>query len=389
MRNVKCAAVCVAVCALAVAAFADGEGKSLKDAVKGRFFVGAAVNPRVYRNASSPEARLAAREFNTITAENDMKPQSLQPVEGRFRWDAADRFVSFGETNGMKVIGHCLVWHQQTPDWFFRSDDGGPVTREKALERMRAHISAVVGRYKGRVKGWDVVNEAFDDGGRLRRTPWMRAIGPDYIEHAFRFAHAADPEAELYYNDFNMFAPGKRAAVVRLVRRLKAAGVRIDGVGMQSHVALNRPNLADYEASIVAFAAEGVKVMITELDVSVLPAAWGLSAEVSRSHDYDEKFNPWKNGILPDEMQQRLARRYEELFRIYLKHADSIDRVTFWGVADGMSWLNNFPVRGRTDYPLLFDRSLRPKPCAAAVLRLAEAASGDASGQKKSDQSNK
>ena len=388
MRNVKRIAVFAAACALAAAGAADGD-KSLKDAFKGRFFVGAAVNPRVYRGASSPVACLVAREFNTITAENDMKPQSLQPFEGRFRWDAADRFVAFGETNGMKVIGHCLVWHSQTPDWFFRDSDGEPVGREKALERMRAHISAVVGRYKGRVKGWDVVNEAFDDGGRMRRSPWLRAVGPDYIEHAFRFAHAADPAAELYYNDFNMFARGKREAVVRLVRRLKEAGVKIDGVGMQSHVGLNRPNLADYEASIAAFAAEGVKVMITELDVSVLPAAWGLSAEVSRSHDYDEKFNPWKDGVLPDEMQQRLARRYEELFRIYLKHADSIDRVTFWGVGDGMSWLNNFPVRGRTDYPLLFDRSLKPKPCAAAVLRLAEEGRGETSGQKKSDQSKK
>ena len=388
MRNVKRIAVFAAACALAAAGAADGD-KSLKDAFKGRFFVGAAVNPRVYRGASSPVACLVAREFNTITAENDMKPQSLQPFEGRFRWDAADRFVAFGETNGMKVIGHCLVWHSQTPDWFFRDSDGEPVGREKALERMRAHISAVVGRYKGRVKGWDVVNEAFDDGGRMRRSPWLRAVGPDYIEHAFRFAHAADPAAELYYNDFNMFARGKREAVVRLVRRLKEAGVKIDGVGMQSHVGLNRPNLADYEASIAAFAAEGVKVMITELDVSVLPAAWGLSAVVSRSHDYDEKFNPWKDGVLPDEMQQRLARRYEELFRIYLKHADSIDRVTFWGVGDGMSWLNNFPVRGRTDYPLLFDRSLKPKPCAAAVLRLAEEGRGETSGQKKSDQSKK
>ena len=361
----------------------------LKDAFAGRFRIGAAVNAGVWEGGQERVRATVERHFDSITADNEMKPMFLQPREGEFHFETADKFVAFGEKNKMKVIGHCLVWHMQTPNWFFRSEGGGPVTREKALERMRAHIFAVVGRYKGRVKGWDVVNEAFDDGGRLRRTPWMRAIGPDFIEHAFRFAHAADPEAELYYNDYNMFAPGKRAAVIRLVRRLKAAGVRIDGVGMQSHVALRRPNLADYEASIVAFAAEGVKVMITELDVSVLPEARGLSAKVLRSKDFDEKFNPWKNGVLPDEMQQRLARRYEDLFRIYLRHADAIGRVTFWGVADGLSWLNVFPVRGRTDYPLLFDRSLKPKPCAAAVLRLAEAASGDATGQKKSDQSNK
>jgi endo-1,4-beta-xylanase len=372
------------ICLAAASAFGG-----IKDAYTGRFRLGAALGKWVYEETPNAESDIVAANFSSITAENEMKPERVQPREGVFHWDSADKFVAFGERHGMKIIGHCLVWHYQTPDWFFKNADGSKADRETLIARMRTHIHAVVGRYKGRVHGWDVVNEAFDDAGALHPSPWRDGIGEDFIELAFRFAHEADPDAELYYNDFNMFNQNKIAGVLRMVREFRAKGVRIDGVGMQSHVALNRPNLADYEASIVAFAAEGVKVMITELDVSVLPAAWGLSAEVSRSHDYDEKFNPWKNGVLPDEMQQRLARRYEELFRIYLKHADSIDRVTFWGVADGMSWLNNFPVRGRTDYPLLFDRSLKPKPCAAAVLRLAEAASGDASGQKKSDQSSK
>ena len=343
--------------------------ETLRSAFAPAFKVGAAINARAYVHGESPVGKLVAREFSSITAENEMKPMSLQPREGEFRWETADKFVAFGERHGMKIIGHCLVWHSQTPDWFFTNPDGSKATREQLIDRMRTHIHAVVGRYKGRVHGWDVVNEAFDDRGNLHPSPWKDGIGDDFIELAFRFAHEADPDAELYYNDFNMFTSGKRKGVVRLVRDLKAKGVRIDAVGLQSHAHVSSPAVADYEATIVALGEAGVKAMITELDVSVLPSAWGHTAEISANHAYAAKFDPWRDGVLPDEKQQELARRYAALFRMYLKHRDLIDRVTFWGVSDRDSWLNGFPVRGRTDYPLLFDRRLAPKPCYEAVLR--------------------
>ena len=340
---------------------------ALKDAFAGRFRLGVAIPARVYTGGAEDVRRIVATHFDSITAENEMKPASLQPAEGVFSWKTADRFVEFGERNSMKIIGHCLVWHQQMPRWFFVDKDGRDVDRETLIARMRTHIHAVVGRYKGRVHGWDVVNEAFDEHGRLRDSPWRRIIGPDFIELAFRFAHEADPGAELYYNDYGMASSARREAVVRMIRDFRNNGVRIDGVGMQTHVNLNAPKISDYETSLAAFAAEGVKVMVTEMDVSVLPSAWNLSAEISANHKYDEKLNPWKDGVLPDEIDRKLTRRYEEFFDVFLRHADSIDRVTFWGVTDADSWLNDFPVKGRTDYPLLFDRKNRMKNCAKVI----------------------
>lgn len=343
----------------------------LKDAYQGEFVVGAAVTPKVYYGAANAESELVKREFNALTAENEMKPEKLQPREGEFRFDLADRLVAFAEANKMELTGHCLVWHQQMPHWFFVDKDGREVDRETLIARMRTHIHTVVGHYKGRVKGWDVVNEALGGDGKLHDSPWLRIIGGDFIELAFRFAHEADPDAELYYNDFGMDNPRKRRGTVELVRTLRAKGLRIDGVGMQSHGSLTGPSLAEYEKSIVAFGAEGVKVMVTELDVSVLPSAWNLSAEISTSYAYDEKLNPYREG-LPEAKQQELAERYAALFRIYRRHRDVISRVTVWGVSDRTSWLNGFPVRGRTDYPLFFDRQLQAKPCHAKVLEVAQ-----------------
>lgn len=366
MENiVKKAAIAALAAACGLAASAG-----IKDSYVGRFRLGAAVAARVYAGAHNEETRIVEENFDSITPENEMKPDSIQPAEGEFRWDMADRFVAFGEKNHMKIIGHCLVWHNQTPRWFFENPDGSKADRETLIRRMREHIHAVVGRYKGRIHGWDVVNEAFDDAGNLHPSPWRDGIGDDFIELAFMFAHEADPHAELYYNDFNMFAKGKREGVVKMLRVFKAKGIRIDAVGLQSHGSLNSPKIEEYEDTIKAIAAEGAKAMITELDISVLPNAWGLSAEITQSRDYDEKYNPWKDGVLPRETQKELARRYVELFRMYLRNADKIDRVTVWGVSDKYSWLNDFPVKGRTDYPLFFDRDMKKKPCAKAIERL-------------------
>ena len=242
---------------------------------------------------------------------------------------------------------------------------------------MRTHIHKVVSRYKGRVKGWDVVNEALEwDGSFYKPSKWYQIIGEDYVDLAFRFAHEADPDAELYYNDWDLARRSKADGVLRLVRRLEAKGLRIDAVGMQSHVSLTYPDLREYEKSMDDFIAAGVNVMVTELDVSVLPAAWNLSAEITARHDYEEKYDPYRSG-LPAAKQQELADRYAALFRIFLRHAGKLTRVSFWGAHDGCSWLNDFPVAGRTDYPLLYDRSFKPKPCAFAVEKLARSADTD------------
>ncbi|MCF7674337.1 MAG: endo-1,4-beta-xylanase [Akkermansiaceae bacterium] len=271
----------------------------------------------------------------------------------------------------MKLIGHCLVWHSQTPAWVFQGDNGQPATREQLLKRMRDHIHTVVGRYKGKVMGWDVVNEALADGGSdiLRDSPWRRIIGDDFIDQAFRFAREADPKAELYYNDYGLENERKRSNCVKLLKGLKERGVPITGVGTQSHFHLNSPPLAEVEKTIVDFAALKLKVMVTELDVDVLPSRGNPgNADINRREQGGDRSNPYTSG-LPDDMQEKLAKRYADLFAIYLRHRNSVTRVTFWGLDDGHSWLNGFPVRGRTNYPLLFDRNLKPKPAFTAVMK--------------------
>ena len=345
----------------------------LKDAFAGKFLIGAAVNVHQVRNGSARLHSLISSEFSSVVAENCMKSGSLQPREGVFRFDDADRLADFAQRNGQALIGHCLVWHSQAPRWFFTDNEGNEVSREVLIERMRTHIHTVVSHFKGRVKGWDVVNEAIEWNGELRQSKFLKIIGPDFISLAFKFAHEADPEAELYYNDYGMDGKMKRDAVVRLVRQLKSEGICIDAVGMQSHVSFSTP-LDEYERSIEAFAAEGVKVMITELDLSVLP--WprnNMGAEVEANFEYQEKMNPFRNG-LSKEMEQKQTDFYSRLFDIYLRHSDDITRVTFWGVSDGDSWKNNWPVRGRTDYPLAFDRQLRAKPFVGKIIKMANKA---------------
>lgn len=351
------------VVGLAVSVLA-GDVVPLKDVYP--FKIGTCLNQWQFSRPSADMEKLIAGTFNTITPENELKPRSVQPREGVWRFDAGDKFVAFAEKHKMKPIGHCLVWHSQTGDWIFKDKDGKPASRELVIQRMKEHIQKTVGRYKDRIKGWDVVNEAFGADGKLHRSPWLDRVGPDFVELAFKFAHEADPDCELYYNDYGMDHPGKRGGVVKMIKDFKAKGIRIDGIGMQSHHHLRSPSLKEYEASIEAFAGTGVKVMITELDISVLPRAWGLSADISTRHDYKEKYDPYTKG-LPAEKQKELADRYVELFKIYARHAKEIDRVTFWGFSDKFSWLNGFPVRGRTDYPLLYDRELAPKPCAKAI----------------------
>jgi endo-1,4-beta-xylanase len=278
----------------------------------------------------------------------------------------------------MFIVGHTLVWHNQTPAWFFQDEQGQPNTPEAQIERMRRHIETVAGRYAGRVHAWDVVNEVIDNDGSYRPTTWVKSIGDgdELVKHAFKFASQYAPDAELYYNDFNAWRPEKVAGIVRMVKMLKAEGIRIDGVGIQGHWGLNFPKTEYIEAAIDAYAAAGVKVMITELDIDVLPLTkegqiigMGMAHEQFQLEEFKEFLDPYRNG-LPKDVEQQLAKRYEELFRIFYNKRDKIHRVTLWGVHDPMSWKNDYPIPNRTNYTLLFDRNYQPKPAFNAVLKV-------------------
>lgn len=346
---------------------------TLREAFKDKFLVGAALNLSQFTGGETQTLDLIDAQFNSISPENVMKWDALHPAPGIFNFDAADRFVDFGERHGMSVIGHTLIWHSQTPEWVFQDEQGRPASRKELLERMQTHIQMVVGRYKGRIRGWDVVNEVIEEDGQLRDSPWRRIIGDDYLVKAFQFAHEADPSAELYYNDYGIESREKREGAIQMLKTLQAAGAPITGVGIQEHVNLRWPKAGDIDEAIADFSALGLKVMITELDVDVLPSNSNgdyVSADISRREKDGTGMNPYAEG-LPDEIQQKLAERYAELFSVYLKHADVVERVTFWGVTDGESWLNHFPIPGRISYPLLFDRTNKPKPAFQDVIETA------------------
>ncbi|HEY2376385.1 MAG TPA: endo-1,4-beta-xylanase [Gemmatimonadaceae bacterium] len=347
---------------------------TLKDAFATSFLVGAAINGRQIAGTDSVGDAIIARQFNTISPENVLKWALVEPHQGQFTFDAADRYVALGERSGDAIIGHTLVWHNQTPAWVFQDAAGGRVSRDTLIARMRAHIATVVGRYKGRIRGWDVVNEAVSEDGSLRRSPWLEIIGPEYIALAFRFAHEADLSAELHYNDFGVEDSAKRAGIVRLVTSLRAEGVPITAIGLQEHQKLDWPTAGAIDTAIVDLAATGVKLMVTELDVDVLPSNRGQRTEaIEQQLMRTGAPDPYRGG-LPDSVESALARRYGELVRVYLAHRNVITRLTFWGVDDGDSWLNNFPVRGRVNYPLLFDRRGLPKPAFDTVIAAAMAA---------------
>ena len=342
---------------------------ALKDVFKDTFLIGAALNPWQFSGNTNAEGQIILKHFNTITPENSLKWGNLHPYPGQYVFSQADRFVEFGVKHKMVIIGHTLIWYAQTPRWVFQDNDGKPLTREAVLERMREHIHTVVGRYKGKIRGWDVVNEALNENGTLRNSQWLKSIGEDYIVKAFQFAQESDPEAELYYNDYGLEYEPKRKGAVEIVKKLQSAGVKISGVGLQGHYDINRPSAKQIDETIETFSKLGVKVMITELDVNVLPTSGPGGADVTMRFRADPKLNPYTNG-LPKDVEERLARRYAELFGVFLKHKQTVTRVTFWGVSDRSSWLNNFPIRGRTNYPLLFDRNCQPKPAFYAVVDL-------------------
>lgn len=352
------------------------QGQFLKDVYKDAFLIGTAVNPAITSGTDRITRDTVMAHFNSITVENVMKAALINPRPGVFNFGPADDFVEFGEKNRMFMIGHTLVWHNQCPAWFFTNAAGKPNTREEQIERLRAHIETVAGRYAGRVHAWDVVNEVIDEDGSYRPTTWVNAFGngDTLVKYAFKFAAQYAPDTELYYNDFNAWRPAKRDGIVRLVKMLQREGIRIDGIGMQGHWGLNYPKTAYIENAIDAYAACGIKVMITEMDIDVLPLTregqiigQGMADRQFQLEEFKVFFDPYTNG-LPDSMQAALAKRYEELFAVFYKRRDKIARVTLWGVHDGMNWKNNYPIPNRTNYPLLWDRHKKPKPALRHVL---------------------
>lgn len=346
----------------------ESQEKTLKEAFANYYYIGTAMNEGHITGNDTKSVELIKKHFNSITAENVQKWERIHPEPETYDFELSDKFVEFGLENDMFIIGHTLVWHSQTPNWVFENEDGNPKTKEELLQTMKDHIFTVAGRYKGKIDGWDVVNEAVEGDGSMRQTKWMEIIGEKYIEKAFIYANEAAPDAELYYNDYDMWKKGKYEKVVELVKDLQAKGIKIDGVGLQGHWGLDYPTNDELIASLEALSQLGVKIMITELDLNILPNPFGYTgAEISTNFELRKELNPYPDG-LPDSMHVVQSNRYSELFNIFNDYKDHISRVTFWGVTDGQSWQNYWPMQGRTTYPLLFDRNFQPKPAFDAVI---------------------
>ncbi len=322
--------------------------------------IGVAINVNQSSEQDSLGDAIIRQHFNSVVAENCMKCEVIHPEENTYNWTDADRFVKFGEDNGMQVIGHCLIWHSQCAPWFGVDEKGKPVKPEVLKQRMKDHITTIMTRYKGRITGWDVVNEAILDDGSYRQSFFYQILGEEYIPWAFQCAMEADPDAELYYNDYSMTQPGKRATVVKLINTLKSRGIRIDAVGLQSHMGMDYPAWENLEASIEAFVNAGVDVQFTEVDMSATPTVTH-SANVADTEEYRAELNPYADG-LPDSVSVAWNERMTHFLSIVDKYAKNTRRVTAWGVTDADSWKNDWPIKGRTEYPLWFDRKGQMKP---------------------------
>jgi endo-1,4-beta-xylanase len=345
---------------------------TLKNIFKDDFNIGVALSLNQISGNEPHAAAIVKEHFNSISPENILKWEEVHPEPEKYNFEAADRYVAFGKEHKLQIIGHTLVWFFQTPEWVFQDESGKPISREALLERMKSHIFTVMGRYKGRIHGWDVVNEAIAADGQLRKCKWLEIIGEDYILKAYEYAREADPGAELYYNDYDTENQVKCEGIIRLIQGLKSKGVRIDGIGIQGHWFLEYPRIEDIESSILALSKLDTKLMITELDVGVLPF-YPVDSKMVDISTFDpvmqKKHNPYPDG-LPDSAQKELANRYADLFSLFHKHRDKFSRVTFWAVHDGQSWRSYLPIRGTRDYPMLFDRYCKPKPAFDAVVNV-------------------
>jgi endo-1,4-beta-xylanase len=350
MNRTFIAIILVACCSMAQGQPpANAQGKGLKDYYRDYFPIGVAVSPR---SLTGPTAALILQQFNSVTPENAMKMGAIHPQENTYFWRDADSIVDFATAHGIRIRGHNLCWHQNVPRWMFTDSTGDTVTKVVLLQRLKDHISAVVSRYKGKIYAWDVVNEAIADDSTqfLRNSPWYRICGDEFIVKAFEYAHQADPAAQLFYNDYNTERPEKRARVYRLLKQLIDAKVPITGVGLQAHWSIYEPSRQELVKTIKLFSSLGLKVQITEMDLSIYP--W----EKERRN-----IRPGESDSLTSELEQRQAEQYRQVFAVFRDFKGVINGVTFWNISDRDSWLNYYPVPRRRNYPLLFDRNLQPK----------------------------
>jgi endo-1,4-beta-xylanase len=336
---------------------------TLKETFKDDFAIGTALSAQQIEEKEAGAAALVPQQFNAVTPENIMKAEEIHPEWGRYNFDLADKLVAYAKKHNMQVNAHTLIWHSQLPQYVRRMKDADSVRRF-----FVDHINTIASRYDGKVYSWDVVNEALEEDGTMRKSIFLEKLGEAFVVEAFRLAQKAAPNTKLYYNDYNIEEPKKRAGAIRLIKKIQAAGVRIDGVGIQGHWRSYQVPFADIEQSIKEFSALGIEVAFTELDLTTLQRPRGITgADVNQRAEFNEKYNPYVTA-LPDSVQAQLSEQYEKLFNLFLKYRDNISRVTFWGVHDGQSWLNGWPIPGRTDYPLLFDRQYKPKPAFYRVI---------------------
>ncbi len=356
------------------------QDQGLKNTFVDSFKMGVAVNQDIVTGKNAAAQSIIAKQFNTVTLENAMKAEVIYPQQGKVDFSGADAFIDFAKQNNMFTVAHTLVWHNQTPDWFFTNSKNEPNTPAQQLEQMRKHIELVAGRYKNKVDAWDVVNEVIADDGSYRPTVWVNRIGngDTMVKAAFKYAQQYSPNTELYYNDFNAWRPEKRDGIIRMIKMLQKEGIRIDGIGIQAHWGLNFPKMQYIEQAIDAYAALGIKVMITELDIDVLPltkegqiTGTDMMKPQFQLEEFETYLDPYKNG-LPSDVEAQLNARYKALFELFYAKRDKIDRVTFWGLHDGMSWKNDYPIPNRTNYPLLWNRNLTPKPIIKTISDVAQ-----------------
>lgn len=340
---------------------------TLKAAVGDRYKIGVGVSDNIPSREKDWE--LLTSHFQIVTPENSMKPQSIQPREGEFRFDTCDRFVQFAKSKKLDIVGHCLVWAKddRTPEWWL-TDGDQPTTKEKLLERLKTQIDMVVGRYADDVSMWDVVNEALDDSNDkyLRDSIWTRTTGEEFMVKAFQWTKEKDPDALLIYNDYNNEFPGKLEKTLRLIKSLREQGAPVDALGIQGHFEIDSIKYDAIETLLNECRAHKIKVVISELDIDVVPRSrWW--ADGGKYREEMSKLDPYKDGC-PQEVLQRQADQYARLFELFNKHSDVIARISFWNLHDGESWLNYFPWN-RTNHPLLFDRMGKPKPAFQSVMK--------------------
>lgn len=343
----------------------------LKEAFADDFLVGVAVAQNIITRNETPSIDLICEQFNAVSPESVLKPEYIHPTPEVWDFSEGDAYCQFAADHGLKALGHTLMWHNQTPDHFWLHADGSVKSPEEMKATLEEYVEKTVTHFAGKVYAWDVVNEVVsEEGGYRHDKGWEKYYDgnlDDLVSLAFRTAQRCDPNAELYYNDYNMWRQTKVDGAVHIVKMLQEQGIRIDGVGIQAHWGLNYPSTEDIEKTIDRLYDLGVKVMITELDIDMLP--FSKEGQMTGKAMYDpalqrEEFmrwlNPYPDGVTP-EMEQQIADRYEEVMRTIWNKRDKISRVTFWGLHDGVSWKNDYPIPNRTNYPLLFDRQLQKK----------------------------